>query len=147
MADVRDFRFAKQCIELSAPTRDCPGDSLLLEGGITVEQGVARTLSHLSTVFAVSAFVLYVPGQTTVISLRIVSKNYAVGFIEQQCLADAIKVSFTIDELESANLNGAEARITLQHHEMQSITKILKQRSGFYGESIYKGHVLSTLFL
>ena len=145
MADVRDFRFAKQSIELSV--QDCASDPLLGEGGITIEQGVARTLSHIYTIFAVSSFVLYVPGQTTVISLRIVSKHYAVALSEQKGLADAIKVSLAISDLESASLSGAEARIALQHFELQTVAKLLEQRSALYGESIFKGHVLSALLL
>ena len=152
LTDLRDVRFAKHCVELSLDQQqqqlssDKSEPLLLREGTVSSEQAVARIVYHLNAVFTVSTFLLYVPLQPTVIVLRVLGRDYAVSLSADQGLfREAIKVSFRIGNKASLKLAGTEARIALQPHEMQHVSKLLAKRSRLFGPSIFAGQSLSFL--
>jgi len=153
LSDLRDVRMAKHCVELSLDGYVGVGldeeNPLLREAVVSSEQAVARIMIHLNSVFTVATFVLFVPQKPKMqlVVLRILSRDFGVSLTEDSGLfREAIKVSFRIDHKGALSLTGTEARIPLQNHEMQAITKGLIERSPLLGPSILKNHYLSVLF-
>ena len=151
--DLRDVRLAKYCVELHLSDFFRPDTaSAMFERSLSVEQGIARIVSHLSGVYSIGSFLLFVPNQETVLFVRILSRDFAVSlpapFAESGQtgqMHEAIKISHQRGHRASMALTGAEARVALQQHELKIVGELLNKRSILFGPSIFKKHSLGVL--
>lgn len=149
LADLRDVRMARYCIEMSSPL-PCSQAAAILDDtrSLSIEQGVARIISHLHGVFTVGSFLLFAPTCREVLLVRVLSRDYAVALprpFHDGEVHEAIKVSFLRGSFSGMTLSGTEGRVALQQHELKAVSQVLQKRSVLFGPSIFKHHLLGVL--